>query len=252
MTDFGTHLRSWRGTRHMSQLQLATEAEVSSRHISFLESGRAGPSRQMILHLADILEVPPAKRNEMLEAAGFAPQHHRSELNADHMQTVTRAMRMMLDKHNPYPAIVMDRLWRIVDLNDTATKLFAAAGLAKGDSLLDWTLNTKVAAEVIENWAEVGHHSLTRLRNESRAQGGIPELDRAANHLAKDPAIMAYTPEPSLSPVISTIYLAGPMRLPMISTYATFGGAEDLAISDLKIELMFPATPEAEQILNSL
>ncbi len=236
----------------MSQLQLATEAEVSSRHISFLESGRAGPSRQMILHLANILEIPPAKRNQMLEAAGFAPQHHRSELNADHMQAVTRAMRMMLDKHNPYPAIVMDRLWRIVDLNDTATKLFATAGLAKGDSLLEWTINTKVAAEIIENWAEVGHHSLTRLRNESRAQGGIPELDRAANHLANDPAVMSYTPEPSLSPVISTIYTAGPLRLPLISTYATFGGAEDLAISDLKIELMFPATPEAEQILKSL
>lgn len=252
MTDFGTHLRKWRGTRRMSQLQLATEAEVSSRHISFLESGRAGPSRQMILHLADILDVPPARRNEMLEVAGFAPQHHRSDLSEDHMQTVTHAMRMMLDKHNPYPALVMDRLWKIVDLNDTATKLFATAGLAKGDSLLDWTLNTKVAAQVIENWSEVGHHTLTRLRGESRAQGGIPELDRAANHLAKDPAVMAYTAEPSRSPVISTIYKAGPLRLPLYSTYASFGGAEDLAISDLKIELMFPATPEAAEVLNGL
>lgn len=252
MSDFGSHLRSWRGTRHMSQLQLATEAEVSARHISFLESGRAGPSRAMILHLADILQIPPARRNDLLQAAGFAPQHHRSELEADHMQAVTSAMRMMLEKHNPYPAIIMDRLWRITDLNDTASKLFAAAGLAKGDSLLDWTINTKVASQVIENWAEVGYHTLTRLRSESRAQGGVAALDHAARHLANDPAIKAYTPAPNPSPVISTIYVAGPLRLPLISTYASFGGAEDLAISDLKIELMFPATPEAAQLLATL
>ena len=245
MTSFGTHLRTWRGTRHMSQLQLASEADVSSRHISFLESGRASPSRAMILRLCDVLDIPTNQRNVLLESAGFAPQHHRSELTEEHMQSVVGAMRLMLDKHNPYPAVVMDRLWRLVDLNDTAAKLFGAAGLAKGDSLLAWVSHTKMAPQVIENWAEVGHHTMIRIRAESRAQGGVAELDRAADHLSRDPDIQAFVPEPSLSPVIRTIYRAGPMRLAMISTYASFGGAEDLTIADLKIELMFPATPEA-------
>lgn len=252
MTEFGSQLKNWRSARHMSQLQLALEADVSSRHISFLESGRAGPSRDMILHLSDILDVPPANRNELLNAAGFAAQYRRSDLSEPHMKAVSNAMTMMLSQHNPFPAVIMDKYWRIVDLNDTGAKLFAGAGLTKGDSLLEWTANTTVARDVIENWAEVGYHVLVRLRNESRAQGGVAELDKAAAALAEDPEVKTYRPEPTLSPVVSTIYRAGPMRLALISTYAAFGSAEDLAISDLKIELMFPADAQAEAILRAL
>lgn len=236
----------------MSQLQLAVEAEVSSRHISFLESGRAGPSREMVLHLSEILEVPHANRNDLLHAAGFAPQYARSALSDAHMNTVSAAMEMLLAQHNPYPAVILDKLWHLVDLNDTAAQLFAAAGLARGDSLLDWTADTSAARQVIANWAEVGYHTLIRLRNESRAQGGVAALDEAAARLASDADIQAFRPEPSLSPILKTIYRAGSMEIALFSTYATFGGAEDLAISDLKIELMFPATPEAEAILRAL
>lgn len=252
MTKFGTQLKEWRGARRLSQLQLAVEAEVSSRHISFLESGRAGPSREMVLHLSEILEVPHANRNDLLHAAGFAPQYVRSALSDTHMDAVNRAMEMLLAQHNPYPAVILDKLWRLVDLNNTAAQLFASAGLAKGDSLLDWTVDTAAARQVIVNWGEVGHHTLIRLRNESRAQGGVTVLDEAAARLASDPDIQAFRPEPSLSPVLKTIYRAGALQLALFSTYATFGGAEDLAISDLKIELMFPATPEAEEILRAL
>ncbi len=252
MNSFGQHLKTWRGTRHMSQLQLAVEAEVSSRHISFLETGRAQPSREMILHLCAILNIPPERANDLLEAAGFVAQYRRSSLSEGHMASVQQAMALLLEKHDPYPALVMDRLWRLVSLNKSATKLLDVAGLREGDSLLDWTTDTHVAAQVIENWAEVGYHTLIRLRTESRALGGLPELDRAADHLAQDPEIAGFRPTPSLSPVITTIYRAGDLRLPLMSTYANFGGAEDLAISDLKIELMFPATPEAAALLKSL
>jgi len=251
MSDFGTLLRKWRSSRHFSQLALATEAEVSARHISFLESGRAGPSRKMVHHLAQILSVPIKDQNALLVAAGFAPRFQRSDLSETHMQAVSKAMKMMLANHDPYPAIILDRVWTVVDANRTASMLFGMAGIVVGDSLLK-LIRSDQAPNMIENWAEVGYHTLVRLRSESRAQGGIAVLDAAATHLARDPAVTSFVPDAKLSPIIPTIYRNGPLRIPLFSTYAQFGSAEDLAIADLKIELMFPSNKEAELMLKSL
>ncbi|PTX56062.1 Xre family transcriptional regulator [Litoreibacter ponti] len=252
MTKFGPHLQFWRKARRLSQLQLALEADVSSRHISFLETGRAQPSRAMIRHLSDILDVPNARRNELFDAAGFAPQHQRSALSDDHMQMVSGAMSALLSRHDPFPAVVLDPLWTLVQMNQSASKLFAMAGLGPGASLLDAAKTPGTAAQMIENWGEVGHHMLQRLRTESRAAGGILALDQAAEALVRDPDIAAYQPPAILPPIITTIYRSGPLRLPLFSTFVQFGGAEDLAISDLKIELMFPADPDAETLLRAL
>ena len=168
------------------------------------------------------------------------------------MTSVKDAMSRLLVQHNPFPAIILDQLWTIVDLNNSASMLFGLAGLSKGDSLLTWLEDTSRAAAVIENWAEVGHHSMVRLRNESRALGGVPELETAAQFLAQDPLIKDFQPISALAPVVSTIYVAGDLRLPLFSTYASFGGADDLTVSELKIELMFPATSEAETLLKAL
>lgn len=252
MTKFGPHLQFWRKARHLSQLQLATEAEVSSRHISFLETGRAQPSLTMIRHLSDILDVPAARRNELFNAAGFAPQHPRSALSDNHMQMVSKAMAQMLENHAPYPAVVLDPVWTLIQLNAPAATLFALAGLGTGASLLDFVAKPGAAAQVIENWGEVGHHMLHRLRAESRTAGGMLQLDRAANRLAADPSVAAYMPLGPLPPIVSTIYATGGLRLPLFSTFVQFGGAEDITIADLKIELMFPADPTAEALLRAL
>ncbi|MEM6596250.1 MAG: helix-turn-helix domain-containing protein [Pseudomonadota bacterium] len=252
MTTFGQQLKSWRATRRLSQLDLASEAAVSSRHISFLESGRSRPSQPMVMHLCDVLDIPKGQRNILLQSAGFAPFYTRSELDEEHMTSVKDAMSRLLVQHDPYPAIILDQLWTIVDLNRSATMLFGLAGLSEGDSLLIWLEDTSRAAAVIENWAEVGHHSMVRLRNESRALGGVAELDAAAERLSKDPHVKSFQPVSALAPVLSTIYTAGGLRLPLFSTYASFGGADDLTVSELKIELMFPATPEADTLLNTL
>lgn len=252
MNDFGTHLKDWRTQRRLSQLDLAMEADVSARHISFLETGRSAPSRMMIQHLSEVLDVPHERRNDLLEAAGFAGGYKRSSLSDDHMRHVQEAMMMMIDRHDPYPAIIKDQLWNVVGMNNCARFLFGAAGVNEGDSLLEFMCQPGVGASAIENWGEVGHHVMSRIRNENKLLGGLPELDAAIAKLAQDPDIKGFEAETLLPPIISTIYRAGGMRLSLFSTFAQFGGAEDLSLTELQIELMFPADDAAKAMLESL
>src|ERR1041385_1491361 len=113
----GELLRTWRGRRRLTQLELALQAEVSTRHLSFVETGRASPSREMILHLADQLDVPLRERNQLLMAAGYAPVYPQGALESSHMQAVRAAIRDILDAHVPNPAVVVDRHWNMVDAN---------------------------------------------------------------------------------------------------------------------------------------
>ncbi|MBS8227393.1 helix-turn-helix domain-containing protein [Vannielia litorea] len=252
MSDFATELRRWRGVRRLSQLALAGEAGVSARHVSFLESGRARPSREMVIRLGRALEVPPAGTNVLMEAAGFAPMHRASGLDDAHVRPMREAMERVLERHAPWPGLLLDRTWHILRMNRPAQQLFAMAGLAEGESLLGLLDPPGRAVELIENWPEVGRHTLARLRAESRAAGGIDALDRAAAKLAADPAVADGGTERALAPVLATIYRASGMRLALWSTYMQIGGAEDLALTDLKAELMFPADAEAEALLEAL
>ena len=252
MLDFAESLKTWRQTRRLSQLALALEAEVSARHLSFLETGRARPSREMVLHLADVLEVPRSDRNALLTAAGFAAHYPEMALDDAAMAPVRQAMDWTISRHAPYPAIVMDRLWRLVALNVPAQMLFGSLGLQEGGSILDVICADEGAAQLIENWPEVGHHLITRLRTESARAGGIEELDRFAARLAEDPAIAGWQPTSAPQAVLPTIYRAGDLRLSLFSTYAQFGTAEEIALSDMKIEMMFPADEATRDLLHKL
>ena len=121
--SFGTLLKQWRNQRGFSQLDLAVTSQVSQRHISFLESGRAKPSRDMVLQLAAVLEIPLRQQNLMLTVAGFAPIHTQTDLSAPEMTSVRKALDFMLQKQEPYPAFVIDRYWNLVLTNDAATRL---------------------------------------------------------------------------------------------------------------------------------
>ncbi|MGL4234473.1 MmyB family transcriptional regulator [Tabrizicola sp.] len=252
MRDFPQSLKDWRHIRRLSQLELATEAEVSSRHLAFLETGRARPSRGMVLRLAEVLGLPQAEQNTMLTAAGYAPQFPTLPLDAAEMATVRQAMDWTITRHAPYPAVILDRVWRIVALNRPAQRLFGPAGFAEGASLLDALANPSVFARLIENWVEVGHHTALRLKAESARAGGIAALDQAAARLMSDPAITAFQPHVSGRAVLPTIYRMDGVRLPLFSTYAQFGSAEEVGLSDMKIELMFPADAGAESVLKAL
>jgi transcriptional regulator with XRE-family HTH domain len=240
MQTFAESLKHWRRTRRLSQLDLAMEAEVSARHVAFLETGRAKPSRAMLLHLADVLALPRASRNALLLLAGFAPAYPALPLDDAAMTPVRAAMDWTIARHAPYPAVVMDRLWCLVALNSPAATLFSQLGLSQGASLLSAIRNPDGAPRAIENWAEVGYHIMIRLRAESTAAGGIADLDATARHLARDPAIAAWQPPLQLPVIVPTIYAVPGLRLSLFSTYATFGSAEDVTLRDMKIELMFP------------
>jgi transcriptional regulator with XRE-family HTH domain len=244
--------QDWRRTRRLSQLELASEAEVSPRHLAFLETGRSRPSRQMVLRLADVLTLPRGEQNGLLAAAGFSPQFPVLPLAAEEMAQVRQAMGWMIDRHAPYPALILDRLWRIVAMNGPARRLFGPAGFDDGTSLLAAMTDPVLFAALIENWVEVGHHTALRLKMESARAGGIAELDRAAASLAADPQIAAHQPRATGRAILPTVYRMGDTRLPMFSTYAQFGAAEEVALSDMKIELMFPADAAAEAMLRGL
>ena len=252
MEDFAAVIRGWRRKRHLSQLDLALSAEVSARHISFLESRRAKPSRQMVLRLAEVLEMPRRDRNMLLTSAGFASHYPSLPLDDAAMAQVRAAMEWMISRHAPYPALVMDRLWRLVAINAPAALLMGSLSIREGDSLLDVLCAPDGLRRHIENWPEIGYHTMTRLRMESARAGGIAALDRAAQHLAGLPEIANWRPPPQLPAVVPAIYRAGDLRLSLFSTFAQFSTAEDVALAEMKIEMMFPADPATESLLKAL
>ncbi len=247
MADFPHALKEWRKTRRYSQLELASEANVSARHIAFLETGRARPSPAMIGRLGDALDIPLAARNQMLTLAGFAARYPGRQWDADEMAPVRAAVGHTLERHAPYPAIAVDRLWSVIRLNRPARVLFGELELVEGGSLFDLMVSDDLPPR-IENWAEVSHRAAQRLRMESAAQGGAPQFDRAADKLAA-------TPDPTelnFGPVVPTIYRTGTTRLSLFAIIAQFGTPEDLTLDDLKIELFFPADAETDQALRTM
>jgi len=247
MTDFPGTLRTWRKARRLSQLDLAGEADVSARHISFLESGRAHPSRDMIARLSDALTLPLDARNQMLTHAGFAARYPARAWDAADMAPIRAAVDHMLAAHAPYPALAIDKLWTVVNMNAPAATLFGGLGVGPGDSLLDLMMSDALP-RMVENWADVAHHTCQRLRTESAAQGGIAALDRAADHLGAVPR-RARTPT---SPVIPTILNTGAVRLSVFATIAQFGTPEDVALDDLRVELYFPTDADSDTALRAL
>ncbi len=223
----------------MSQLDLALEAEVSSRHVSFLETGRAQPSRGMILRLCERLDIPRVARNQMLTAAGLAPAYASRVRSADELTQVRQAVQWMLERHAPYPAFSVDRHWCLIDLNAPAEMLFGAVGLGSGSSMIEAMIGNETLRAAVLNLDEVLWHGSSRLRTESAHLGGDPVLDKAAARF-EDSA--GPRPEHMVYPaIIPSIYRMGDLTLSLFATIAQFGTAEDVALSELKIEMMFPA-----------
>ena len=253
MTDtFGRSLRDWRTRRNLSQLDMALTAEVSARHISFLETGRAQPSRGMVLRLCDALGIPRPARNQLLTAAGLAPAYASREQDAPDLSPLTQAITRMLDHHAPYPAFVLDQDWTLTNANAPAVLLFSTTGIGVGSNLLDALCDNQMMRDAIENLDEVIAYTLVRLRTESAHYGGSKRLDAAIARLEalcpKDMTLFegiypAFVPARYTSPLGT---------LSFFSTIAQFGSVEDIAFADLKIEMMFPADDATCAILESL
>lgn len=236
----------------MSQLQLALEADVSARHLAFLETGRAKPSRAMVLRLGEALDIPRTDRNLMLDAAGFRPAYGLRSFDSEAMLPVMKAIRHMIRGHAPYPAFVFDRHWTVLDSNDSGRAMLAGFGLAVGDSFIEFLLSSGRGETLVENWGEVAAHLASRFRLESTHLGGDPILDHAATTLGRDPALQTHVTAGDLPPVVPVRFRLDGQVYPMFSTISQFGTAEDIALADLKIEMFFPADDATEALFRQM
>jgi transcriptional regulator with XRE-family HTH domain len=251
-TQFGDLLRHWREARKLSQLDLGLSANVSARHISFLETGRARPSRAMVLNLGGVLDVPRGSRNALLHAAGFAPNYRARAMDEAEMGPITAALDWMLERHMPYPAMVLDRHWTIVRANPMAAMMLAQMGLSVDANLVEALLDETGLPALIENWQEVAHHLVQRLRAEATRLGGDPWLGEMAERLAGRIGAAAPGPGAGSEAVIPTRYRLGDMTLSFFSTISQFSTAEDIALADWKIEHLFPADEATRDIIVAL
>ena len=249
----GELLRTWRQRRRWSQLDLAGEAEVSTRHLSCMETGRALPSREMLLRLAERLQVPLRERNELLTAAGYAPMFGERALGDPALQAAREAVERVLHAHEPYPALAVDRHWHMVSANRAITHLLAgldAAQLAPPVNVLRLSLHPAGLAPRIANLGAWRSHLLTRLDQQVRASGDAT-LAALAQELRQYPGPPHEAEPPSA--VAVPLQLHSPAGLlSFISTITVFGTPVDITLSELAIEAFFPADEQTAQALQAL
>ena len=257
---FGQLLRHWRSVRAKSQLDLACDAETTPRYVSFVETGRAQPSRQMVVRLARALDVPLRERNELLLAAGYAPLYSSAPLSSPLLKRVEQALTSMLDQHEPFPAVVLDRGWQVQRANNGAQRLFgrlfAPHPVPAPANVLRLVIEPGPMRDQLRNWAAVVPALLDRAHRE--AIGGV--LDRETAELVRDlrgrPDVARLLTEPDLSPGTAPIVdlhfdMAG-TSLRFFSVVSTIGAPIDVTAQELRVEAFFPADDETRDRWTSL
>lgn len=263
--DFGATLRRWRAMRKLSQLELALAADVSQRHVSFMESGRATPSRGMVLQLAESLDLPLRERNQMLVAAGYAPVYQARALDDPDMAAVRAALELTLQHMAPNPAMVVDRNWNMLMANRALHRAFGLMGdleamwsrVCPGGerNVLKLTFHPAGVRDYLRNWRELAPLMLLRTRREAEQQAnatlaalideildypGVPRRWRADDRRGAPP------------PILPLEYGVGETRLRLFSMIATFDTAQDVTADELRIESFFPADEASAALLRSL
>jgi len=256
----GNLLREWRTRRRMSQLDLAVEAEISTRHLSFLETGRSSPSREMVLHLAEQLEIPLRERNALLISAGYAPVFKERPLGDPALQAARKTIDLVLAGHEPYPALAIDRHWTLVASNKAVPPLLAGVDrllLEPPVNVLRLSLHPKGIAPRIANLPEWRAQLLARLRRQIEVSAD-PILEKLFSELSDYPALQESV---SSKPVINhdDTDVAVPLQvmieegvLTFISTTTVFGTPVEITLSELAIESFFPADSFTLETLNAL
>jgi transcriptional regulator with XRE-family HTH domain len=240
---FGTALKAARAGRRVSQLMLSLDAAVSARHLSFLESGRAMPSREMVLTLAEALALPLSARNHLLGAAGFASAYPASPLASEAIAPFRAILSQMMGNHAPFPALLCDRHWNVLEASASAAAMLSPLleGWNGPPNVFRLTACHPRAPELIANLPEVLHESLERLALEQSVAGDDPVLadliavTRAA--AAKHPYRAART----RSPVLPVVFRGPAGLMSLLSVVAQCGTSEDVTVRDLRLELLFPA-----------
>ena len=260
---FGMLLRDVRRARRLSQLDLALHADVSQRHLSFLESGRAQPSREMVVQLAQALDLPLRERNRLLHTAGFAGIYPQRKLEAGDMQPIRAALDLMLRHHEPYPAVVVDRAWNLFMVNDAMTRLTALSGDAEamwqrvcGDgprNLFKLTFHPEGLRPMIANLEEIAPPFLARTAREALEHPEVQDvLDEVLRYPGLPSKLRHIDLEASRLPVLPTHFRLNGMDLRMFTTLTTFGTPQDVTADELRVESFFPADEASATILKGL
>lgn len=251
MTGFGAALRWWRERRGLSQLELAVAADTSQRHVSFLESGRAGPSREMVLRLAGVLDLPLRQHNALLLAAGFAPAWRESDLSAPELAAVNKAIDYMLAQQEPFPAFVVDRRWNLLRANPAAVHLTefllgppGTAGTPEEPANLAVALVSPDALRpFIANWEDVALYFLRGVHADAIADG-TPESAGLLRRLLAFPGVPALSrvppPAESRAPVLAIHFEKDGTSLRVFTTIATLGTPQDVTLQEIRVECFFP------------
>jgi transcriptional regulator with XRE-family HTH domain len=248
----GELLRSWRQRRNLSQLELSLDSAISARHLSFVETGRAKPSREMVLHLAERLEIPLRERNGLLLAAGFAPLFEERPIDHEDMAPVREALEHFLRAHEPYPAVVVDGRWNLITANDALAILtagVASALLEPPANGLRITLHPEGMAPRIVNFAEWSSHMIRRLRRRAAITADV-ELERLYEEVRGYPHVTLEAPESEAREIVLPLRLRSDAgELAFLSTISTFGSARDITLAELSIEAFYPADAATAAVL---
>ena len=247
MKTFGEQLKSWRTLRGCSQMQLASDLSMSSRNISFLETGRSRPTKSTITRLVKYLEIPVREQNNLLTAAGLSALNNDRTLNDADVQPFYNAISQMLINHSPYPALVFNRWWDIIDLNENAKVLLQ--GVDQGDNIIQKCFLDEEWRVSLDNWQEILWQTYYELRSElcnyfdARYQNLYLDVEKVVNTLPQM--------EISNQPVICSRYIIGGKTLNLTNMVTRFRSPQDVNLSEMKLELIFPADTATEAIFKS-
>lgn len=255
----GDLLRAWRAKRRLSQLEVGLTAGVSARHLSFIETGRARPSAELLVALADVLDMPLRERNALLLAAGFAPRYGQTRLDAPGMAAMQQAITRVLDAHDPCPGVALDRQWNIVIANRSAQRLVSMLPpelMAPAPNIFRLGLHPRGMAAFTANFEAWGRYLLRELQRLAEA-GLDPAVDALLDEVRAYPNVQALLarPTPAASPdellVPCVLDLHG-QRLALFTTLATFGSPRDVTLAELTVELFYPADEPSAAALRAL
>jgi transcriptional regulator with XRE-family HTH domain len=255
-SPFGQLLKQWRERRRLSQLDLAVAAGISTRHLSFVETGRATPSRETVLRLAEQLDLPLRERNQLLLAAGYAPVYRETELDSPRMAAVRAAVRQVLTGHEPYPAMAVDRCWNVVDANASIalfTTGVSEALLTPPANALRVSLHPEGLASRIVNLGEWRAHLFGRLRRQITltADPALAALERELRAYPCTQPVPA-SDLPEADAVVFPLRIRhGDRELAFFSTVTTFGTPLDVTVAELAIEAFFPADAHTARVLHA-